>query len=805
MPTGDKYLHVVSKRVLGVEDFGTRFLEYMKSRVEEVNREQYGTAFFHPNGVLANSAAADQFSLAQDTGGGSAIASDGLGNFLDFENSTYQNIQFENTLGVNYHVALKYCNVPSGIQINPRTGKPEWIAYEDQIGEKANPDFVTDNGNGTITFRIDSSTEAGVDNTGRVATVYKVLPGDGATTEALAKEDCTVFYSSSQNQITTTGSLGQTTISAIAADYEVVVKGPTVKRYTDLTSAANYCYIGYLTGTGAGNPPTSFNRDNQKIVPHSWTELLINGIDQDFYPTTDNTHSLGLSNKRWSDIYTVNLVVSADFLPVTTDSQDIGNVTYSWRNAVFSGSLETRDLDVAGNGTGEGLLSSLTPSADDNSWLGTTSHRYAGMWAGSVHVEKLEVEQGSVDQGVNSDLIPSVDDTYNLSASGYWWQYIGANQISCAENLTVSYGPGEGVNTALVPRTNNNVYLGFSNYKYGELHVGTDGITTEYITVDHSATIDNRLILSYTDPVPQPGVASDLIPNADDTFDLGSASYQWAQVRAGDLSLIATAGRGVLSDVVPAADNTYDLGVDTLYEWGTIYSTKLHLSIGAGAGIESDLQPDATGTHDLGSVSYQWQDLYIHGTATIDGINLDSGSTDLGFLSDCTPFPDDTYDLGENSYRWRNLYVDGTGYIDKLNLSIAVSAGIGSDVLPSTNDAYDLGSTTRYWDNIYSDNVYYKTTLTTFDDFDDLSLIEKYNPTQEKILVKKKGVVRTVRKADPESLPWPMLGDKDPEKGDYFFHAGDSITFLLGAIKQLHGEHKKALQRIAVLEKGISK
>lgn len=800
MPTGDKYLHIVSKRVLGTDDFGTRFLEYMRSRVEEVNKEQYGTAFFHPNGVLANSAAADQFTLAQDTGGGSAIASDGLGNFLDFENSTYQNIQFENTLGVNYHVALKYCNLPSGIQINPRTGKPEWISYEDQIGEKGNPNTVIDNGNNTITFRVDSVTEAGVDNTGRVVTVYKILPGDSATTEAIAKEDCTVFYSSSQNQITTTGSLGQTNVSLVAADYEVVMKGPTVKRYTDLSAAANYCYIGYLTGTGAGNPPTSFNRDNQKIVPHSWTELLIDGLDQDFFPTTDNTHNLGTATKRWANIYTVNLVVSSDFLPVADNTQDIGSLTYRWNDGFFGGLIECLDLDVTGSGLGEGVQTDLVPSVDDNSWLGTTSHRYAGVYTNLVHVEKLEVESGSVDQGVATDLYPTANNTYDLGGGAYYWDGLASRDVIAAETFYVSYAVGEGVRSEFVPRTTNTYNLGNSSYQWEELYVGGDGayINNGYFTRD--ITVGRRFSLTYAQPTPQPGCASDFNPNADDTYDLGSASYQWAQVRAGDLSLISTAGRGVLSHIVPTSDETHNLGAATLYEWANIYTAKITLNTGAGNGVASNAVPTADDSYDLGSTSYRWQDLYLDGTADVHTMNVSSGSSGLGFISDCSPGADDTHSLGENSYRWQDLWVDGTGYIDKLILNTSVGDGVGGHMYPSANNTHNIGSSTYYYANVYSNNVYYKTTLTTFDDFNDLELIERYNPTEKVVAVEKKGVKRIIRKADPDTLPWPMLGDKDPDKGDYFLHAGDSITFLLGAIKQLYQEHKAALERLAALE-----
>src|SRR5690606_29601129 len=97
--------------------------------------------------------------------------------------------------------------------------------------ESAAPSVVVDN-TGTITFTIDSVCEAGVSHAGRTARIWKVIPGEGATTEAIAIEDVAVVYTAGNNKITTMGTLGQSAVSTTAADYMVALLGPSVKRNT---------------------------------------------------------------------------------------------------------------------------------------------------------------------------------------------------------------------------------------------------------------------------------------------------------------------------------------------------------------------------------------------------------------------------------------------------------------------------------------------------------------------------------------------------------------------------------------------
>ncbi|MBC8428376.1 hypothetical protein H8D04_00690 [bacterium] len=93
-------------------------------------------------------------------------------------------------------------------------------------------------------------------------------------------------------------------------------------------------------------------------------------------------------------------------------------------------------------------------------------------------------------------------------------------------------------------------------------------------------------------------ISSSLLPNDDDSFDLGSSGQQWK-----DLYIDGTAN------------------VDTLV-----------LDTTAGLGVGSDFNPTTDGTYDLGSSAREWQDLYIDGTANIDTLSADTAA--IGDLTD---------------------------------------------------------------------------------------------------------------------------------------------------------------------------
>jgi hypothetical protein len=260
MGTGASFVNFTIKKITGFTDFKTRLLDYLK----ELNRESV-QARFDVDGVFGTlhglSGGVDTVNVT-----GTSRSTDGQGHTMRVSQALGgTSALFENTNAIVYSVGLRYAEIPTTVSVNPRTGLPEYASFQEEIGEPGIPNAVVNNGS-NITFTVDNVCESGVSNAGRTVRVYKLVPAADATADAVAIEDCVVAFTAGANKITTTGLLGQSVVSTTAADYVVVLLGITVKRNTDLEASSNHCFIGTVTGVGAGGTPVTFDTTDQRLL-----------------------------------------------------------------------------------------------------------------------------------------------------------------------------------------------------------------------------------------------------------------------------------------------------------------------------------------------------------------------------------------------------------------------------------------------------------------------------------------------------------------------------------------------------------
>lgn len=261
MTTGQEHAIISPTRLAKTTDLGTRLQSVLRQQLRDhLSRVYPDDGVFEER--LTFAAATDTFTIVGDSD-----CTDGIGNVLVLDEATEEGsaIAFENTVAIEYYVGLQMCERSAGIQINPRTGAPEYERIVEDIGVSGAPTSVVDLG-GTIQFNINSVLEAGVDHSGRTVLVYLNTPARNATTEAVAIESLTSAYSAPNNTITTAGELGQSTVSTTASDYTVIVLGPTVRRNTDLRTVSGVAFLGIVTGGGSGSPPSAFNTDDQNVI-----------------------------------------------------------------------------------------------------------------------------------------------------------------------------------------------------------------------------------------------------------------------------------------------------------------------------------------------------------------------------------------------------------------------------------------------------------------------------------------------------------------------------------------------------------
>lgn len=149
--------------------------------------------------------------------------------------------------------------------------------------------------------------------------------------------------------------------------------------------------------------------------------------------------------------------------------------------------------------------------------------------------------------------------------------------------------------------------------------------------------------------------AGDVVPGADNTYDLGTAALSWQDFRADGTSTLAT---------VSTTGNT-TLGDATT---DTVTVT---------AQVASDVLPSTDNARDLGSAAKSWNEIFADGLATLGSLTVTGASSHEG----------DT-DLG-------NATTD----------TLTITAQIDSDVLPSTDAARDLGSAAKSWDELFVDGL----------------------------------------------------------------------------------------------------
>lgn len=243
MPTGDEFVNPALKRFLSQNRIANELIDYLQENSFDIQARIFPSQglFTYPATITYG---AGVFSLSVAPAG-PIEGTDGEGHTISLATTRQSNIPFEDDGASTYWIGMKYIEIPNGLYDNPRTGKPEYDKIMEEVGELASPSNVTSTGGGTtITMRVNNLFPAGEDNSGRVVRVWLVNPQSGDP--AVAFEDCTVSWTGTDNEITTTGLLGQGTISTNGADYQVACLGVSVAIGVTNPFSSEYVMLGNI-------------------------------------------------------------------------------------------------------------------------------------------------------------------------------------------------------------------------------------------------------------------------------------------------------------------------------------------------------------------------------------------------------------------------------------------------------------------------------------------------------------------------------------------------------------------------------
>jgi len=698
MATGTTFAAVTEKRLFGTADFRDRLLGHLRTLVQESYEKSYRGGCVYDAALNLISGGNDKITIS-----GTSLATDGQGHLLDVAPSGFATgLQFQNTAAVEYEIGLHYAEVPSGIQINPRTGLPEFVGWDETIGESGTPDLVTDNGNGTITFRVNTITESGVSNAGRKVRVYKNIPGPNATTEVVAIEELTVAWTGSNNEITTAAVFGQETVSTTAADYTVVLMGATIKRNTTLYDVDGYAFLGKVTGGGSGAPPSGFDVTDQDVIDMSLSDMAdITSrnattdrlkIDVKSYTGDVGDPQIQVRDPSGTPVFTVdgngNVVIEGtttqqDFVQVNSSETITDNLTAGDDGATDSHKIKgtwwhTNNAETANYFHIDGATGhiGLNKPADSGFWLDVAnSARFQGLvqFASAVpNIQFLETDV-AIDDGGLWRLILTNGDIYfqmNTAAGGDFTSATSWLRFNRALSTIYSY-------------------FNFSPISDDTRDIGSAGLEWKDLYIDGTAYVDTLSLST----VAGEGVATSIIPTTNGTLNLGSVAYRWNQIITEQL------------DSYLDTDTATTPAIWAKHDATSVTNTRLSL-----ARLQADT--DAAVANDFGGsveldikdttvAKVQWWrrgaddqcDLYFFLRDAVDAntaqlkLKYDGGMDARTIL----PFATDTYDLGSPSYRWANIYT--------------ANLNVGEDINPAADLTYDLGQPSVRWLNVYTQNV----------------------------------------------------------------------------------------------------
>jgi len=245
-------------------------------------------------------------------------------------------------------------------------------------------------------------------------------------------------------------------------------------------------------------------------------------------------------------------------------------------------------------------------------------------------------------------------------------------------------------------------------------------------------------------------ISSSLIPDADDTYDLGSSAKQWRNLHIDGIANIDSASIGsasigrVVGDLIPYSNNQDNLGHaaftwNNIYWGGAAYGTQVILTGNVQVGtfatiptasinvVSSSLIPNSGHNHgswlfDLGASGKEWKNLYVNGISTLSasvfiptltvsssltaanltGFNLISGSgvvsasnihvkTDMAVGDDLT-----VGDLLEAGRANINGALTATG-TSSFNNTVKFGSTISGSLIPNVGSAFALGTMANSW------------------------------------------------------------------------------------------------------------
>lgn len=314
-------------------------------------------------------------------------------------------------------------------------------------------------------------------------------------------------------------------------------KSLTLRDITDLSTNSAPIILSGANSTFSDNGdsvPLIFASGNERIElflakgsPSDLNVKLLDDAGDSHFVIKDSANTtVGYITSDGEAVFTANVVsagltTSANILPNTDDSVDLGAPNKEFRNAYIDGIAYVDELSM-GTSAGQGVSTSLIPKTDAAGNLGSTTRKWGTVWAdttnggagvfntlgvsGNMNVNGTVSFSDLTATEVSSDLLPNNDDgtgQYDLGTNARRWHNVYANNafannVVTDNNLTVggdltvqgstSLASGQTFSSP-IGRFSNVISTDTASFE-GDTDIGTDG--TDTVTIN--AVIDSNLI-----------------------------------------------------------------------------------------------------------------------------------------------------------------------------------------------------------------------------------------------------------------------------------------------------------------------
>ena len=479
-------------------------------------------------------------------------------------------------------------------------------------------------------------------------------------------------------------------------------------------------------------------------------------VDSDIIPDDNVTYDLGTSTQQWRELFvqdisaTRDVFVDNDLLvsangTVGEDFRVSGHTTVGG-DTVLSGTLDVKgfttlhdDLSVRGD-----------LYVDGNAYLSAGED-------GNIYVGDVDTDSVIFQADVNSNIIPESTLIFDLGTDDKHWNTLYVNDVSASNDIRVkdtlysdtiraddgdfiqiAAGMDDTAGSFIRLHQDNRMFVHADYINFGDLWEDSDNyqpwvmqIFTDEQQIKMDSTLDVSMDATFKSDVWIKGnlrvdgnaylsagasgvinvgdtntdnvvfhadVDSNIIPDDDVTFDLGTNTQQWKELFVQDIS--ATNDVFVDNDLLVGANGT--IGGD--------FRVNGHATVSGNTVLSGTLDvDDATYIYDTLDVELDTRlhsNLFVTENTTVSGNTTLSGMLDV---KDFTTLHDDLSVKGD-------LYVDGNAYLsagvdgiinvgDTNTDNVVFHADIDSNIIPDDDVTYDLGTSTQQWQTLYVQDI----------------------------------------------------------------------------------------------------